>query len=217
MNIVSAEFATSAASLKQRPAGGLPEVALAGRSNVGKSSLLNRLVNRRGLARTSGTPGRTRMLNYFLINNSFYLVDLPGYGYARVPEKMRLAWGRLIEGYLTGCRELRGVLQIVDLRHPPTEQDVQLHEWLRFHRLPVLVVATKADKLSRGRALQNLQVVRRVLNLRENEPAVLFSAVTGQGSEDIWRVVARWLKGAAEPAEGGPRTAPDGPPGAGRE
>ncbi|OAT82220.1 ribosome biogenesis GTP-binding protein YihA/YsxC [Desulfotomaculum copahuensis] len=192
MNTVSAEFVISVASLSQCPAGGLPEVALAGRSNVGKSSLLNRLVNRRGLARTSNTPGRTQMLNYFLINQSFYLVDLPGYGYAKVPEKMRAGWGRLIQSYLEKRRELRGVIQIVDLRHPPTAQDVQLHEWLKYHRLPTAVVATKADKLSRSQGQKNLQVVRRVLCLDENEPLVMFSAQTGQGKEEVWQVIEQW-------------------------
>lgn len=193
MNTVSAEFVTSVATLSQCPAGGLPEVALAGRSNVGKSSLLNRLVNRRGLARTSNTPGRTQMLNYFLINRSFYLVDLPGYGYAKVPGKMRAAWGRLIENYLEKRRELRGVIQIVDLRHPPTAQDGQLHEWLKCHRLGTALVATKADKLSRSQGQKNLQVVRRVLELDESEPLVMFSAQTGQGKEEVWQLIEKWI------------------------
>lgn len=193
MNTVSAEFVTSVASLSQCPAGGLPEVALAGRSNVGKSSLLNRLVNRRGLARTSNTPGRTQMLNYFLINQSFYLVDLPGYGYAKVPEKMRAAWGRLIQNYLEKRRELRGVIQIVDLRHPPTAQDGQLHGWLKCRHLSAAVVATKADKLSRSQGQKNLLVVRRVLGLDESEPLVMFSAQTGQGKAEVWQVIEQWI------------------------
>lgn len=193
MNIVSAEFVKSVADLQRCPAGGRPEVALAGRSNVGKSSLLNCLVNRRNLARTSNTPGRTRTLNFYLINNRFYLVDLPGYGYARVPEKMRASWGPLIEGYLSCRPELRGVIQIVDLRHPPTAQDVQLYQWLKHHHLPAVVVATKADKLSKSQGLRQLLVVRQTLGLTGDDPLIKFSARTREGRDELWRVIEGWI------------------------
>ncbi|MDQ0285484.1 GTP-binding protein [Desulfofundulus luciae] len=193
MNIVSAEFVKSITELDRCPAGGRPEVALAGRSNVGKSSLLNCLVNRRNLARTSNTPGRTRTLNFYLINNRFYLVDLPGYGYARVPEKMRANWGPLIEGYLSRRPELRGVIQIVDLRHPPTAQDVQLYQWLKYHHLPAVVVATKADKLSKSQGLRQLQVVRQTLGLTGEDLLIKFSARTREGRDELWRVIGEWV------------------------
>ncbi|AEG14025.1 YihA family ribosome biogenesis GTP-binding protein [Desulfofundulus sp. TPOSR] len=193
MNIVSAEFVKSVVDLQRCPAGGRPEVALAGRSNVGKSSLLNCLVNRRNLARTSNTPGRTRTLNFYLINNRFYLVDLPGYGYARVPEKMRASWGPLIEGYLSRRPELRGVIQIVDLRHPPTAQDVQLYQWLKHHHLPAVVVATKADKLSKSQGLRQLLVVRQTLGLTGDDPLIKFSARTREGRDELWRVIEGWI------------------------
>ncbi|MGB9803631.1 ribosome biogenesis GTP-binding protein YihA/YsxC [Desulfofundulus sp.] len=193
MNIVSAEFVRSITELNRCPDGGRPEVALAGRSNVGKSSLLNCLVNRRNLARTSNTPGRTRTINFYLINKRFYLVDLPGYGYARVPEKVRLNWGPLIEGYLSHRPELRGVVQIVDLRHPPTAQDVQLYQWLKHHHLPAVVVATKADKLSRSQGLQQLQVVRQTLGLVEEDRLIKFSARTREGRDELWRVIEDWV------------------------
>ncbi len=193
MNIVSAEFVRSVTDLNRCPAGGRSEVALAGRSNVGKSSLLNCLVNRRNLAVTSNTPGRTRTLNFYLINNRFYLVDLPGYGYARVPEKMRISWGPLIEGYLSRRPELRGVVQIVDLRHPPTAQDVQLYQWLKHHQLPTVVVATKADKLSKSQGLRQLQVVRQTLGLAGEDPLIKFSARTREGRDELWRVIEGWI------------------------
>ncbi|MBE3588616.1 MAG: YihA family ribosome biogenesis GTP-binding protein [Thermoanaerobacteraceae bacterium] len=193
MNIVSARLIKTASSTEQCPAGGRPEVALAGRSNVGKSSLLNCLVNRRGLARTSSTPGRTQTINFYLINDRFYLVDLPGYGYARVPERVRARWGPLIEGYLSQRPELRGVVQIVDLRHPPTEQDRQLYEWLQYHRIPVVVAATKADKLSRSQVIKQLPVVRRILGLQEEDPLVPFSAQTRQGRDELWKMIGQWV------------------------
>ncbi|MQL53040.1 YihA family ribosome biogenesis GTP-binding protein [Desulfofundulus thermobenzoicus] len=194
MNIVSARLIKSVASMEQCPAGGRPEIALAGRSNVGKSSLLNCLVNRRGLARTSSTPGRTQTINFYLINDRFYLVDLPGYGYARVPERVRVRWGPLIEGYLSRRPELKGVVQIVDLRHPPTEQDVQLYGWLQYHRIPVVVAATKADKLSKNQAIKQLSVVRRTLELQEEDTVIPFSAQTRQGRDELWKLIGQWVE-----------------------
>lgn len=191
MKISGVEFLISAADIKQCPAGERPEVALAGRSNVGKSSLLNKLVGRRKLARTSRTPGRTQTINFFLVNDSFFLVDLPGYGYARVPKGLRERWGKTVEEYLKGRKQLRGVVQIVDLRHPPTENDLQLFKWLKLQGIPVLVVATKADKLSRGRCIRQAEVVRSDLGLCGLP--VLFSAVTGQGVGNLWAEILKWL------------------------
>lgn len=193
MKIISAEFATSAAGLEQCPAGSRPEVALAGRSNVGKSSLLNALVNRKKLARTSNTPGRTQLINFFLINGDFYLVDLPGYGFAKVPARVKAGWGKMIEGYLAGREQLRGVVLLVDIRHAPTADDRQMYAWLKHYHIPAAVAATKADKLSRGRALQNLAVVRKTLALEREDPLVLFSALTGQGKDELWSVIEKWL------------------------
>ncbi len=186
MKITSAEFITSATGLDACPAGSRPEVALAGRSNVGKSSLLNTLVNRRRLARTSSTPGRTQLINFFLINSSFYLVDLPGYGFAKVPPAVKARWGTMVEGYLAGREQLRGVILLVDVRHKPTNNDKQMYAWLKHYGIPAAVVATKADKLSRGRAMQNLAAARAALSLAEGDPLILFSAVTGQGKEQVW-------------------------------
>jgi len=199
MIITSADFVTSAAKPSNCPAGELPEVALAGRSNVGKSSLLNKLVNRKHLARTSNTPGRTRLINFFLVNRSFYLVDLPGYGYARVSAGERERWGKMIEGYLNTRKQLKGVLLLVDSRHPPTAMDQQMYSWLKFRGLPAAVAATKADKLSRSRLLQSLKIIRAGLQLAQDDALVPFSAQTGQGREELLEIIGSWTA-SIEPA-----------------
>lgn len=188
----SAEFFAVAAKLEQCPAGQRPEVALAGRSNVGKSSLLNTLIGKKNLAIVSKTPGRTQTINFYLINGKFFLVDLPGYGFARVPEELKRHWGFLVEGYLRNRPQLRGVVQIVDIRHPPTDLDRQLSEWLRYYRVPAAVAATKADKISRGQGLRQLQVIKKTLRLPEEVPLIMFSAKTGEGRQELWRVLCRW-------------------------
>ncbi len=194
MKIITADFVTSATGLKDCPAGDLPEVALAGRSNVGKSSLLNSLTGRKKLARTSNTPGRTRMINFFVINNAFHLVDLPGYGFARVPARVRQQWGPMIEEYLLNRKQLRGVILLIDARHGPTAGDMQMLHWLKHYNIPTAVVATKADKLGRGKALANLKAIKSKLGeMGYEQTPVLFSAVTGQGKEEIWRIIKDWI------------------------
>lgn len=193
MQIISAEFLTSAAKAANYPAGALPEVALAGRSNVGKSSLLNKLVNRKELARTSNTPGRTRLINFFLVNGLFCLVDLPGYGYARISAGERISWGKMVDGYLKTRKNLMGVALLVDSRHPPTAHDVQMYEWLKYRGLPTVVAATKADKLSRSRLMRSLQVIRKALPLTDSDLLVAFSAETGKGRMELLEVISRWV------------------------
>lgn len=193
MKINSAEFVTSAVNTADYPAGELPEVALAGRSNVGKSSLINKLVNRKGLARTSNTPGRTRLINFFRVNGVFHLVDLPGYGYAKVPLQERESWRKMVDGYLNTRKNLKGIVMLVDSRHPPTAQDVQMYDWLKHRGLEAVVVVTKADKNSRSRLLQSLKVIRAALPLADGDPLVPFSAATGQGREELLGIIARWV------------------------
>lgn len=193
MKIKCAEFVTSAVKTADYPAGELPEVALAGRSNVGKSSLLNKLVNRKGLARTSNTPGRTRLINFFKVNDDFHLVDLPGYGYARVPLQEKDSWRKMVEGYLNTRKNLKGVVMLVDSRHPPTAQDIQMYHWLKHRGMDAAVVATKADKNSRSRLLQSLKVIRAALPLAEGDPLVPFSSETGQGREELLEIIGRWV------------------------
>jgi GTP-binding protein len=192
MKISSAEFVKSAVKAADYPAGELPEVALAGRSNVGKSSLLNKLVNRKTLARISKTPGRTRLINFFNINKVFHLVDLPGYGYAKVPLQEKESWRKMVEGYLNTRDNLKGVVMLVDSRHPPSVHDVQMYAWLKQSDLAAVVVATKADKISRSRLTQSLKVIRDTLPLAEGDMLLPFSADTGQGREELLEIIDRW-------------------------
>ncbi|CDM65611.1 ribosome biogenesis GTP-binding protein YihA/YsxC [Pyrinomonas methylaliphatogenes] len=189
MKITSAEFICSAASERDWPTPSLPEIAFLGRSNVGKSSLINSLLGRR-LARTSATPGRTQTLNFFLINGRFRFVDLPGYGYARVPERVRRSWGEMATTYLAKRRELVLSIHIVDSRHDPTELDLQLHEWLEYHEKPQITVATKSDKLSQNELRRNIERIRRKLGAEEIIP---YSALTKQGYNEVWRAIERAL------------------------
>ncbi|MGB9904449.1 MAG: ribosome biogenesis GTP-binding protein YihA/YsxC [Desulfotomaculales bacterium] len=190
---VPVEFFGAASAYEQCPAGQRPEVALAGRSNVGKSSLLNALAKRKKLAAVSKTPGRTRTINFYLVKNSYFLVDLPGYGYARVPGELKKSWSRLVEDYLHNRKQLRGILHLVDIRLTPGELDRQLAEWLRFSGLPAAVVATKADKISRGEGQRQLALIKEALRLPAEVPLIRFSAVTGEGKKELWQIIEKWV------------------------
>lgn len=162
---------------------GLPEIAFLGRSNVGKSSLINSLLQRKGLARTSNTPGRTQSINFFLINESFHFADLPGYGYAKVSKMMRADWGKMAEEYLVNRRELALSIQLIDSRHNPTELDRQLNEWLHFYRKNHIIVATKSDKLSSNKLQKSLSEIKKIL---PESRILTYSSLTGSGRETIW-------------------------------
>jgi GTP-binding protein len=162
----------------------MPEVAFAGRSNVGKSSLINCLVQRKNLVRTSRTPGQTQMINFFLINNALHFVDLPGYGYAKVPEKVRAQWGPMMRSYLTQRQSLAGIVHIFDLRHPPTPDDMNLWNWLVECEISAIPVLTKADKVPRGKWDAQVKQASQVLGISQ-EDFILFSAVTRQGREEL--------------------------------
>lgn len=185
LQIKKAEFVSSFVDTKSLPQDNLPEIALVGRSNVGKSSLINKVVNRKNLAKSSSTPGKTRMLNYYLINGEWYMVDLPGYGFARVSKAEREKWGKLIERYLSRREPLRGVIQLLDIRHPPSENDILMKDWLTHVELPILLVATKADKVSRNEKQKNLTVIRKTLNLGPEQKPILFSAESGEGVDEV--------------------------------
>lgn len=190
MKILQAEFVKSAFDRLHWTTDGRPEIAFLGRSNVGKSSLINSLLQRKGLARTSNTPGRTQSINFFLVNESFYFVDLPGYGYAKVSKTMREDWGKMAEDYLLERAELRLFIQLVDARHKPTALDRTLHEWLVYHRKPALIVATKADKLSKTQLTKSLRLIE------ENLPAtplIAYSSETGKGRDAVWSAIEKSL------------------------
>ena len=186
MIIKNAEFVISAVGPKQYPTDNLPEIALAGRSNVGKSSMINRFINRKNLARTSSKPGKTQTLNYYKINNDmFYFVDLPGYGFAQVSQAEKDKWSKFIDAYLTKRENLCGVIQLVDLRHPPTKDDINMYEWLMHMHKDVLIVATKCDKISKGQWLKHIKQVREGLKADKEQKIIAFSAETGQGVEEV--------------------------------
>ncbi|HYN85064.1 MAG TPA: ribosome biogenesis GTP-binding protein YihA/YsxC [Pyrinomonadaceae bacterium] len=192
MKVTSAEFVKSAFEEQHWPRAAMPEVAFLGRSNVGKSSLMNSLLGVKGLARTSSTPGRTQALNFFLVNRRFHFVDLPGYGYARVPREVREGWGQTVADYLAKREQLVLSIHIVDSRHDPTKLDVQLREWLEFRAKPYLTVATKADKLSQNELRKSLARATKVLGGAGGGPSgevLPFSAVTGRGREQLWRAI----------------------------
>ena len=188
MKVISAEFIKSAVDPFYYPDDSLPEVAFVGRSNVGKSSLINTLVNRKRLAKTSNTPGRTQLINFFVINNNLSFVDLPGYGYAKVPLSVKKGWGKMVEGYLEGRENLRLVVVILDIRRKPSAEDNQLIEWLRMNNISIVFVLTKVDKYSRGQANISRQKISEHLEVPYDE-LVPFSARTRYGKDDLWRVI----------------------------
>lgn len=194
MRIKNAEFKGVFVDMKSLPSEQLAEIALVGRSNVGKSSLINKLANHRHLAKSSSTPGKTRTINYYLINSEWYMVDLPGYGYARVSKAEQQKWGKMIENYLSQREQLRGVIQLLDIRHEPSENDVLMQEWLMHCEVPVLMVATKADKVSRGARPKHINAIRKKLNLAKQDAILVFSAETGEGSEEILAALAELLE-----------------------
>jgi len=188
MKILSAEFVTSAQEPSQYPPEGLPEIAFAGRSNVGKSSLINVLVNRKHLVKTSSTPGRTQLVNFFDINDYCTFVDLPGYGYARVPASVKKKWGPMIETYLSGRKTLKGVVVILDIRRTPREEEHNLITWLDHYSIPCILVLTKVDKLSKTKQSNQRAATARALDV-DPDDLIIFSAKTRKGREDVWRAI----------------------------
>ena len=184
--INNSDFVISAVKRDQYPTTGLPEIAFVGRSNVGKSSIINALTNRRKLAKVSQTPGKTRLINFFIINNDqLYLVDLPGYGYAKVSKTEKASWGNTIETYLNVRNELKRVVLLVDSRHKPTADDIQMHEWIKFYGYDEVIIATKSDKLSNNELRKNEKVIRDTLKLTKEDKLYFFSSVNKKGKDEL--------------------------------
>lgn len=189
INTHNAEILLSAANKSHYPQDEIPEIALAGRSNVGKSSFINTLLNRKNLARTSGKPGKTQLLNFFNIDDKLRLVDVPGYGYAKVSKTERAKWGKMIEEYLTSRENLRAVVSLVDVRHEPSTDDVQMYEFLKYYEIPVIVVATKADKVPRGKWNKYESVIKKKLDFDKNDDFIIFSSVNKDGLDAAWDAI----------------------------
>ena len=194
LNFNKAAFVRSAGEPKDFLRDGLPQFAFAGRSNVGKSSVINRLLNRKNLARVGAAPGKTTHINYFNIDRAFYLVDLPGYGYAKVSKGERDRWGKLMESYFADRSQMTLGVLIVDIRHKPTENDLVMHDWFRQSGCPEIVVANKLDKLKKSEVEGNLQRIRETLELGEDTPLIPFSAEKGTGKEELLRIILASVK-----------------------
>lgn len=189
VNTHNAGILLSATNKSHYPQDDIPEVALAGRSNVGKSSFINTMLNRKNLARTSGKPGKTQLLNFFNIDDKLRFVDVPGYGYARVSKKEREKWGKMIEEYLTTRENLRAVVSLVDLRHEPSADDVQMYEFLKYYEIPVILVATKADKIPRGKWNKHESMIKKKLDFDKSDTFIIFSSVNKTGVEEAWESI----------------------------
>jgi GTP-binding protein len=193
MKVTSSDIVISAVKREQYPDTTIPEFALAGRSNVGKSSFINKMLNRRGLARISSKPGKTQTLNFYLINEILHFVDVPGYGYAKVSKSEREAWGRMIETYFTTREQLKAVVLIVDLRHPPTVDDRMMYDFLKHYEIPCIIVATKADKIPKGKWQKHLKVTKETLDIHPHDHIILFSSETGLGKDEAWKVLGEYM------------------------
>lgn len=192
MQIKQAEFIISAVKPSQYPIDNRVEIAFVGRSNVGKSSLINTLTNRIKLVKVSGTPGKTRLVNFFLINNKFYFVDLPGYGYAKVSKKEKENWGKTVEMYINNRSQLKLIVQLVDCRHKPTADDISMYKWIKYFGYNSMIIATKSDKLLRPQLRNNLKVIRETLELNEEDKIYTFSSLKTLGKEEVLEALDKY-------------------------
>lgn len=193
MKITSAEFILSGTKTSHFPADNLPEVLFCGRSNVGKSSFINALVNRKALARTSSNPGKTQTVNFFKINNEFYLVDVPGYGYARVSKGMKESFGKMIEEYLMKREVLKKAFLLVDYRHEPTQDDVLMYQFLKYYNIPVTIILTKTDKVSPSKKERNLKLIKDTINLAVGDDLIMFSSLNKQGRNEVLKILENYI------------------------
>lgn len=191
MKVHNVELVISAVRPAQYPETELPEFALAGRSNVGKSSFINKLIGRKSMARISSKPGKTQTLNFYKIEEDLFFVDVPGYGYAKVSKSEREAWGKMIETYITSREQLRAVVQIVDLRHPPSKDDQMMYDFMKHYNIPCIIIATKADKIPKGKWDKHKKIVREGLDMEKDDPLIVFSSETGLGQEAAWQEIEK--------------------------
>lgn len=198
MKIKNVSLETVCGVTSKLPDNEKPEIAFAGKSNVGKSTLINALMNRKALARTSGKPGKTQTINFYNINNNMYLVDLPGYGYAQVSENEKAKWGQMIEKYLNTSDQLQAVFLLIDIRHDPSANDKMMYDWIVAHGYHPIIIATKLDKLKRSQIAKHVKMVKEGLNLIEGTKIIPFSSVTKQGRDEIWSLIETDLLGVKE-------------------
>ncbi len=194
MKIISAEFIKSAVEISHYPDERLPEIAFAGRSNVGKSSLINSLLNRKNLVKVSSSPGKTRLINFFKINNQFSFVDLPGYGFARVPPAVKKKWGKMVETYLKKRKNLKIVILIFDIRHTPTENDRKMLEWLDYYNIQSVLIANKSDKIKKRERNKQVQAILNFLN-RPDGRTIVYSSKNKEGIKDLWKIIEQSIRG----------------------
>jgi len=193
LNVNNVSLEAVAVKKAQYPDGGLPEVAFAGKSNVGKSSLINAMINRKALARTSGSPGKTRTINFYNVENSLMFVDLPGYGYAKISKSEQAKWGNMIESYLMKREFLKGIVLLIDIRHEPGENDKMMYEWLKHYGHKIIIVATKSDKLKRSQVGKHLSVIVDSLGLDKDDIIIPFSSENKSGKEELWEIIEEML------------------------
>jgi len=194
MKVTKAEIIISAVSQAQYPKTNIPEIALAGRSNVGKSSFINKMVNRKNLVRTSSKPGKTRTLNFYTINDDlFYFVDVPGYGYAKVSKSEQAKWGKMMEEYFETREQLQLVVLIVDIRHKPTREDIQMYDYITYLGIPILIIATKLDKIAKNKRTQHINQIKNVFSHGEDVTIIPFSAETSENKDIIWKEIEKYI------------------------
>lgn len=193
INSNNVDIIISAVESKQYPETGLPEIALSGRSNVGKSTFINTLISRKKVARTSSKPGKTQTLNFFNIDEQLIFVDVPGYGYAKVSKKQREQFGKMIEQYLTTRKELKCVIQLIDIRHKPTQDDILMYDYLKHFEIPTIIVATKEDKIPKGKVQKHLKIIRETLEIESEDVLISYSSLNKDKTDNIWALLSQFI------------------------